>query len=478
MTTPTNNPHDRPTVRGGLSPVYLQGASAPLNREIDLEDLPIDGDLPPDLDGWLYLIGPDLIGAPSPSGHRLIGDGMVHGVQLRDRRAVRYRSRWVRTGPTATKLGAPAPAGPPPAHDLFDQANGSVFAFAGHLLATSETCLPYRLSADLNTLGRLDVGVAGGLRAGFGAHPKIDPRTGDLHTITYQWDESPHLLHHHIGADGRWISTVGIDVPACTVMHDMALTERYAVFFDLPARWDYALQFHGYDFPVVWDPDHRARIGVLTLAGGAIRWFDIDSCFVFHTFNAYEKPARTRDAEPVIVLDAVRHRRAFGDSLETPDSPFPAVPVRWELDLAAGRVSETTVSDETGLEYPQIDSRRRGLPYRHGYAAGVPGRDGEASFVKVDVRSGRLDRHGCGPGTGASEPLFVPARDGRDDDEGWLVGTVYHADTDTSEVVVVDAHDVSGPPRARIRLPHRIPAGFHGAWISTDTTTRPRLTAN
>ena len=37
---------------------------------------------------------------------------------------------------------------------------------------------------------------------------------------------------------------------------------------------------------------------------------------------------------------------------------------------------------------------------------------------------------------------------------------------ETGELLVVDARDFAGEPVARVRLPHRIPYGFHGNWCA------------
>jgi carotenoid cleavage dioxygenase len=34
-----------------------------------------------------------------------------------------------------------------------------------------------------------------------------------------------------------------------------------------------------------------------------------------------------------------------------------------------------------------------------------------------------------------------------------------------SDLVILDAQDFSGPPVASVRLPQRVPMGFHGNWV-------------
>ena len=61
--------------------------------------------------------------------------------------------------------------------------------------------------------------------------------------------------------------------------------------------------------------------------------------------------------------------------------------------------------------------------------------------------------------------MFVPAADDAGEDDGWLLGYVYDSATDKSELLVLDAHDLGSGPVARVALPVRVPAGFHGNWI-------------
>lgn len=52
------------------------------------------------------------------------------------------------------------------------------------------------------------------------------------------------------------------------------------------------------------------------------------------------------------------------------------------------------------------------------------------------------------------------------EDEGWLLSYVYDQNTNTSDVVILDAQDFEGTPVATIHLPVRVPYGFHGNWVA------------
>ena len=75
---------------------YLNGNYAPWREESDAFDLEIEGELPRELNGALYRIGPNPHFKPLGRYHWFDGDGMVHAFILRDGRAA-YRNRYVRT---------------------------------------------------------------------------------------------------------------------------------------------------------------------------------------------------------------------------------------------------------------------------------------------------------------------------------------------------------------------------------------------
>jgi carotenoid cleavage oxygenase len=68
---------------------------------------------------------------------------------------------------------------------------------------------------------------------------------------------------------------------------------------------------------------------------------------------------------------------------------------------------------------------------------------------------------------GAGEFVFHPSSPDAAEDDGVLMGFVYDRLTDRSELAIIDARPLRDI--ASIKLPHRVPAGFHGNWVpSTD----------
>jgi carotenoid cleavage dioxygenase len=94
----------------------------------------------------------------------------------------------------------------------------------------------------------------------------------------------------------------------------------------------------------------------------------------------------------------------------------------------------------------------------------------DGKLVRYDLSTGGAVEHAFGtaesPG-GPGEAVFVPSTAGpADESSGWYIGYVYDQVRDGSDLVIIDASDFAAQPVARIKLPHRVPFGFHGNWIA------------
>lgn len=86
-----------------VPPWHLRGNWEPVLDEITGTDLRIEGNIPRELDGLYVHTGPNPVNGTSP--HWFYGDGMVHGIRLRDGRADWYRNRFVETEPVRRHRG-------------------------------------------------------------------------------------------------------------------------------------------------------------------------------------------------------------------------------------------------------------------------------------------------------------------------------------------------------------------------------------
>lgn len=435
-------------------PVFRTGNYAPVHDELTEFDLPVYGSIPTELNGWYLRNGPN---PRSGAGHWCVGDGMIHGTRLENGRAAWYRNRWVRT---ESFDDAARPYNDDGSRNLHSSiANTHVVRHAGKTLALMEFSLPYQVSNDLKTLGAYDFG--GTLTDSMTAHPKICPTTGEMHFFGCGNLFEPHVNYHRADADGRLTVSRPLDVPALTLMHDFALTDRHVIFLDLPLLFDVDVALtrpYQQDLPYRWDDRYRARLGVLRRDDpyGRLRWFDIDPCFVFHIANAYDLTTPDGDA---IVLEVLRYPEMWRDNSEF---GVDAALWRWQINVDTGIVEESQL-DDRGVEFPRVDDRRIGRPARYSVAVG------NGALIRYDLRDDTATEHrftGAGSSSGApGEAVFAPAVGRSDELAGWYLTYVYDPTTDGSDLIIIDAADFEGDPVARIRLPRRVPHGFHGNWI-------------
>jgi carotenoid cleavage dioxygenase len=57
---------------------------------------------------------------------------------------------------------------------------------------------------------------------------------------------------------------------------------------------------------------------------------------------------------------------------------------------------------------------------------------------------------------------------GSGEDDGYVVTLAVHAGSFESQCWIFSARDVDRGPLARVRLPARVPTGFHAKWIPGD----------
>lgn len=440
---------------------FLTGLHRPMDRELTLEDLPVQGSIPPELDGRYVRIGPNPIRPPNPASHHwFLGDGMVHGIRLKQGRALWYRNRWVRSLAVSRALGeAPAPG---PRH-FSDTVNTSVMAHAGKLWAVVEAGgYPVELGETLETVAHNP--FEGSLAGSFSAHPHRDVDSGELHAICYEATEQNVIRHVVVGPDGRVRRDEPIAVRHGPGVHDCMITRQYVIVLDLPVTFSMATLVAGYEFPYTWNPQHRARVGLLRrdAPGDSILWCDVPPCYVFHPCNGFE------DRDGKVILDVVAHATMFEDSFTGPRAGVAAFE-RWTIDPAARRVDRRVVDDHA-QEFPRADERRTGRPYRYAYAVPLE-REHDGNFstgnflIKHDLETGSRQLHDFGPHRHPGEFVFQPRHPEAGEDEGWLMGYVVDAATETTDFVILDAARFGAAPQAVVALPHRIPTGFHGNWI-------------
>ncbi len=440
---------------------FIVGIHAPMPAETTLQDLPVTGTIPRGLNGRYLKMGANPVD-PDPAGHHwFLGDGMVHGLAIRDGRVLWYRNRWIRSRLAAAALGRDAAPGPRRGRN--DTVNTNVVEVGGRPFALVEAgSFPVALSDDLEEQ-RYDPFDAT-LHGSYSGHPHRDPLTGELHAIAYDgniWDAVRHVV---VSASGRVVRDVAIAVQHGPCIHDCAITARFVVVLDLPVTFSMRAVLGGQLFPYRWNPAHQARIGLLPRDGAPedVIWCDVGPCFVFHVANAFD------DAAGQVVLDVVAYDTMFASGAGGLDALGRLE--RWTVDPTARSLSRR-VLDPTPQEFPRIDERRVGQLHRFVYTVSVPA-DGNTQLAgatrlyKHDTEAGSRLVHEFGDGHIPGEFVFVPDGDAAEEDGGWLLGLVINTQDETTDFVILDARAFEAAPVASVRLPHRIPPGFHGNWFA------------
>ena len=435
-------------------PFHLRGNYAPVTEEVTALDLVVDGTLPPELDGHYLRNGANPKSGWSP--HWFAGDGMIHGMRLRDGNAEWYRNRWVQTkqlnDPDARTIGKDGVS-----DRTVGVNNTHVVSHADKILTLVESSFPCEISSDLDTIGVHDFG--GKLDSAMTAHPKICPLTGEMHFFGYGFFE-PFLTYHRVDASGQLVQSEVIDVPGPTMIHDFSITATQIIFMDLPVVFDLDLAMKG-GMPYRWDDDYGARVGVMprSTPGATPRWFDVDPCYVFHPLNSFDVMT-SGGQHGAVVIDTARYPELWRQ--DSAGFKNDAALHRWHLDLDSGAVTESQLDDRE-IEFPRVAEHLVGLENRFGYAVGSFG--DQNALVKYDLSDNSSTLHDFGADRIPGEAVFVPSAESASEDEGWLLTFVYDKPTESSHFVVLDATNMSADPVASIALPQRVPFGFHGSWI-------------
>jgi carotenoid cleavage dioxygenase-like enzyme len=457
-----------------ISP-YLKGNFAPVREETTLADLPIQGALPSELRGTYFRNGPNPQFDPRDANyHWFSGDGMIHAFTVAGGKA-RYQNRYVRTLKWELErqagkalfgtFGNPMTSDPSVIGKEAGVANTNIIWHAGRLLALEEAHQPFELDPRmLASKGYLD--YAGDAKK-FTAHPKIDPKTGELIFFGYSAGMMPFgkgIVWGVVDKNGAVTKRETFEAPYASMIHDFFVTENYVMIPVLPLTGSMERAMSGLP-PFAWEPDKGAHIAVMRRDEGvkSIRWFTTDACYVFHPMNMYE-------AGDALIVDVMEYAHAplFPNADGVMGENASAYLKRWTLDLrdASNTVKREQIDDWAG-EFPRFDERLAGSSYRHGYFAGNSRRDGKVAFDSIahfDHQTGARTVYQFEEGDAPGEPVFVPRTESAGEHDGFLVTTVFRGRENRSDFVVFDAADIARGPIAAAQLPGRVPFGFHGNW--------------
>ena len=459
---------------------FLRGYHGPVNTEADAAHLHISGEMPRELCGTLYRNGPNPQFAPRGPYHWFGGDGMIHAFHIENGN-VSYKNRWVRTpkweienkegeGLSGT-FGNPRYTDPRVMALNSTIANTNIVWHGDRLLALEEAHAPFALDpASLMPKGYETYGDK--LCGPFTAHPKMDPKTGEMVFFGYSATGrfTKEVSIQTVTADGRVTRAEILEGPFPSMIHDFAVTKNWIVvpIFPLTSSMERAM---GGKPPFAWEPDKGTHIAFIPRNGTVAdaKWITAPACYVFHPMNHFE----TDDGR--VVIDVMKYDVAplfplpdgSPSSKETPAARL----FRWTFDLGgkANTFKEVQLDDRAG-EFPRFDERFCMSDYRHGWIVsgnvvdpktGEPRQDG---LTHYDLVSGKSATWTAEPVDRFGEPVFVPRGDDAVEGDGWVLSVVYRGAEGRSDLAVFEATDIAKGPVALAHLSSRVPAGFHGNW--------------
>uniref|UniRef100_A0A8C8A1T0 Carotenoid-cleaving dioxygenase, mitochondrial n=1 Tax=Oryzias sinensis TaxID=183150 RepID=A0A8C8A1T0_9TELE len=399
-----------------------------------------------------------------------------------------------------------------------DNASVSFVKYKGDFYVSTETNFMHKVNLEnLDTLEKVDwskfIAVNGAT-----AHPHYDPdgttynmgnsygRKGALYNIIKVPPEKADIKETLQGAEVL-CSITPANKSHPSYYHSFAMSENYVVFIEQPVKMDLLkivtcnIRGKALSQGIYWDSNQETVFHLVDKHTGKVSpvKYYTKAISTFHQINAFEEDGFLMidmccaDGGQAISNYLIQNLRKTGEALDevynTTERSFPRrfvlplnltseTPTNQNLNTRPfSKASCTKISPDKvfcqhedlhgddlheygGLEFPQINySRCNTKPYRYFYGCGFRHMVGD-SLLKVDLQDKTLKVWQL-KGFYPSEPIFVPAPEAVEEDEGVILSVVLTPSQDKGTfLLVLDAKTFEEVGRANV--PINIPYGFHG----------------
>ncbi|MDD9981990.1 MAG: carotenoid oxygenase family protein, partial [Gammaproteobacteria bacterium] len=298
----------------------------------------------------------------------------------------------------------------------------------------------------------------------FTAHPKVEI-DGTVWAFGYTFAPVPAIILYHIAPDGTLRRAHRIDVDPMGMVHDFVVTDRHLVIVVPPLVVEPSPDDEVLLDALAWRPALGSRVLVVGKDDfDTRRWYQLPAGFGFHHGNGWEDASGTIRFDHCVASDATLVTATMRDIMRGMlERPPPETYTRFTLH-PDGRAEADDTGDEA--EFPAVAPAVIGRRNRYVYTVGAPSSESIGwrlrQVVKRDQETGDLETFDYGPGTIAEEHVFVPRRDSRGEDDGWLIGAYLDYMRKSSGIAIFDARGVADGPVARASLDYALPLALHG----------------
>ncbi len=455
-----------------------------LDSEINIDELPVQGDLPNWLAGTLIRNGPAKFDLEKQSvNHWFDGLAMLHRFSFENGK-VSYVNKFIKSksfkkskqeGKIAYREFATDPC-----RSIFskvssmfslhitDNANVNISKLDEKFVALTETPIPIEFDPKtLETVGLVDYRdqLEGNLTT---AHPHYDNTKDETFNYLTKFSRNSkyHIYRKQTGKDRTIVASIDVKEPS--YMHSFGMTQNYLILTEFPLVINpVSMLLSGKPFieNFKWKPEKGTKFTFIERSTGkVVGSYYSDPFFAFHHINAFEIGNK-------VIVDIVAYddnsiinslylEQLRGNHTTTiPKSEYR----RYTVDIPNNQVSFEVVHDR--LELPRINYQFGMKNYSYLYAAGM---DSVTNFtdrlIKINVQSKDFvtwSEKNCHPG----EPIFVARPGSNHEDDGVILSVVLDSNKGRSFLLVLDAR--SFKETARALVPHHIPFGIHGQYYKS-----------
>eukprot|EP00558_Chaetoceros_sp_UNC1202_P014456 CAMPEP_0197254706 /NCGR_PEP_ID=MMETSP1429-20130617/69584_1 /TAXON_ID=49237 /ORGANISM="Chaetoceros sp., Strain UNC1202" /LENGTH=470 /DNA_ID=CAMNT_0042717785 /DNA_START=29 /DNA_END=1441 /DNA_ORIENTATION=+ len=357
------------------------------------------------------------------------------------------------------------------------------------LITLWEGGLPYKLDAlGLSTEGRSQLGGVLGEADPFSGKAVLDPKKDRMLFYSNKQDSgSSELTVYEFNSKFRVASETEYKLPGFALLSDFAVTDKYTLFVQPP------ISTNGMSFMLSKDPSKSLKVDngpamLHVLKRGtpnAMKTFSIPTDSIsdadLQFTNAYED-----DDGKTIVFDAIRSdvsnisktMKAWPWAKTITDfnaSSSKKSLWRYTVTLATGKVTKECITDVPtyfGVINPAFGGQECEYVYAAVGATGGPNAPPQG-IAKINTKSKVVDAWYPEPYEFCGEPMFAPRKlddviNTGNEDYGYIISVLLNGKEKKSEVIVLDAADISSGPIARVPLGIVIPHGLHGCFATSD----------